>query len=89
VGPAKDALGDGAEVYVDGGIMNGADVVAAVALGADACFVGRAYLYGIMAGGEAGVSRSIEILTQEFARTMKLIGVTRVRDLTPDLVNLP
>lgn len=89
VGPTKDALGDSAEVYVDGGILNGADVVAAVALGADACFVGRAYLYGIMAGGETGVTRSIEILTQEFARTMKLIGVTRVSDLTADLVTLP
>ena len=54
-----DAVGDRAEVFVDGGIMNGGDVVAAVAIGARACLVGRAYLYGLMAGGEAGVQRVV------------------------------
>ena len=57
-----DAVGDRAEVYVDGGILSGGDIVAAVALGARAALVGRAYLYGLMAGGERGVQRAAEIL---------------------------
>ena len=62
-----DAVGDRAEVYVDGGIMSGSDVVAAVALGARAALVGRAYLYGLMAGGERGVQRAADILLREVA----------------------
>ena len=62
-----DAVGDRAEVYVDGGILSGSDVVAAVALGARAALVGRAYLYGLMAGGERGVQRAADILLQEVA----------------------
>ncbi len=76
-----DAVGDRAEVYVDGGIMSGSDVVAAVALGARAALVGRAYLYGLMAGGERGVRRAAEILTDEVAGTLALLGVTRAADL--------
>jgi L-lactate dehydrogenase (cytochrome) len=68
-------------VYVDGGITSGADVVAAVALGARAALVGRAYLYGLMAGGERGVDRAAEILRQEVVRTMQLLGATTVADL--------
>ena len=64
-----DAVGDRAEVLVDGGVRSGADIVAAVALGARACLVGRAYLYGLMAGGERGVERAVEILTSEITRT--------------------
>ena len=60
-----DAVGDRAEVYLDGGILDGADVVAAVAFGARACLVGRAYLYGLMAGGERGVQRAADILARE------------------------
>ncbi len=89
IGPTVSALGDDAEVYVDGGIMNGADIVAAVALGAQACFVGRAYLYGLMAGGEQGVDRMVEIFAGDIKRTMQLLGVRSVADLTPDLVRLP
>lgn len=89
VGPVAEAIGSDAEVYVDGGIMNGADIVAAVALGADACFVGRAYLYGLMAGGEAGVQRAADILTQDILRTMQLLGVTTLDELHPDHVRLP
>ncbi len=89
VGPTVEALGDDAEVYVDGGIMNGADVVAGVALGAQACFVGRAYLYGLMAGGERGIDRMVEIFAGDIARTMQLLGVRSIADLTPDLVRLP
>jgi L-lactate dehydrogenase (cytochrome) len=82
------AVGDRAEVYVDGGIMDGTDVVAAVAFGARACLVGRAYLYGLMAGGERGVQRAADILSREVARTMQLLGVASVAELTPDRVRL-
>ncbi len=83
-----DAVGDRAEVYVDGGILSGSDVVAAVAFGARAALVGRAYLYGLMAGGERGVQRAAEILTDEVAGTMALLGVTRAADLDRDHVRL-
>lgn len=78
-----EAVGDRAEVYVDGGIMSGADVVAAVAQGARAALVGRAYLYGLMAGGERGVQRAADILLREVSSTLALLGVTRVADLGP------
>jgi len=79
-----DAIGDRAEVYLDGGILSGSDVVAAVALGARACMVGRAYLYGLMAGGEPGVQRAVDLLGREIARTMQLLGVGTVSELTPE-----
>ncbi len=82
------AVGDRAEVYLDGGILDGADVVAAVAFGARACLVGRAYLYGLMAGGERGVQRAVDILAHEIGRTMQLLGVRSVAELTPDRVRL-
>jgi L-lactate dehydrogenase (cytochrome) len=81
-----DAVGDRAEVYLDGGILDGADVVAAVASGARACLIGRAYLYGLMAGGEQGVQRAVDILTREVTRTMQLLGVTSVAELTSERV---
>jgi L-lactate dehydrogenase (cytochrome) len=77
----KEAVGDRAEVYLDGGVLSGSDVIAAVALGADAVMVGRAYLYGLMAGGERGVARAGELLRKEAVRTMQLLGVRRVADL--------
>ena len=83
-----DAVGDRAEVYVDGGILSGSDVVAAVALGARAALVGRAYLYGLMAGGERGVQRVADLLVQEAASTLALLGVARVADLRRDHVRL-
>jgi len=83
-----DAVGDRAEVYLDGGVLGGADVVAAVALGARAVLVGRVYLYGLMAGGEAGVQRAAEIVAAEIEATMALLGVTRVADLRPGQVHL-
>jgi L-lactate dehydrogenase (cytochrome) len=82
------AVGGRAEVYVDGGILGGGDIVAAVALGARAVLVGRAYLYGLMAGGERGVERAGELLRRETIRTMQLLGVRRVADLSPDRVRL-
>lgn len=75
------AIGDRAEVYVDGGIMSGADIAAALCLGARAAMVGRAYLYGLMAGGRTGVDRAIAILRAELVRTMQLLGVTTVDEL--------
>ncbi|MDX6234849.1 MAG: hypothetical protein QOH68_3977, partial [Nocardioidaceae bacterium] len=85
----RKAVGSDAEVYLDTGIMSGADIVAAIALGADACLVGRAYLYGLMAGGQRGVARAAEILTTEVRRTMALLGVSSVAELNPSHVRLP
>ena len=76
-------LGGDTEVMIDTGIMSGADIVAAVALGARFTLVGRAYLYGLMAGGRAGVDRAIEILSDEVVRTMKLLGVRSLDELEP------
>lgn len=76
-------LGGDAEILLDTGIMSGADIVAAIALGARFTLIGRAYLYGLMAGGEAGVDRAIEILSDQVARTMRLLGVTCLEELTP------
>jgi L-lactate dehydrogenase (cytochrome) len=84
-----DAVGDRTEVWVDTGILNGADIVAAMALGARLTLVARAYMYGLMAGGEAGVERAAEILIDEINRTMKLLGVRSVADLGPEHVRLP
>ena len=77
------AVGKDTEVHLDTGIMSGADIVAAVALGARFTLIGRAYLYGLMAGGEAGVNRTFEILSEQMARTMRLLGVTHLEELTP------
>ena len=74
-----EAVGSQAEVWVDTGIMTGADIVAAIALGARIALVGRAYLYGLMAGGERGVDRAAEILSAEVRRTMQLLGVAQHR----------
>ena len=82
------AVGHRAEVYVDGGILGGADIVAAIAMGARACLVGRAYLYGLMAGGERGVQRAGDMLQKELIRTMQLLGTRSVAELTPDRVRL-
>ncbi|MCK0111260.1 alpha-hydroxy-acid oxidizing protein [Ornithinimicrobium sp. F0845] len=70
-------------VLLDTGVMHGGDIVAAVANGADAVMVGRAYLYGLMAGGEAGVTRALDILISQVHRTMRLLGVTSLDQLTP------
>jgi L-lactate dehydrogenase (cytochrome) len=79
-------VGRDVEVHLDTGIMNGADVVASLALGARFTLVGRAYLYGLMAGGRRGVDRAIAILADQIRRTMKLLGVRSVAELTPDHV---
>ncbi|KQV75670.1 alpha-hydroxy-acid oxidizing enzyme [Aeromicrobium sp. Root344] len=79
----RKAVGDSVEIHLDTGIMSGQDVVAALALGADFTLIGRAYLYGLMAGGRRGVDRTIEILTKDIERTMRLLGVTSVAELEP------
>jgi L-lactate dehydrogenase (cytochrome) len=76
-------VGSDLEVGLDTGILNGADIVASVALGARFTMVGRAYLYGLMAGGRQGVDRAIEILSGEVVRTMKLLGAHSLDELTP------
>ncbi|KQQ01443.1 MULTISPECIES: alpha-hydroxy acid oxidase [unclassified Rathayibacter] len=82
----REVASSGMEVHLDTGIMSGADIVAAVAHGARFTLVGRAYLYGLMAGGEAGVNRMIEILSEQITRTMRLLGVTSLEELTPEHV---
>ena len=77
-----EAVGSDAAVFIDGGVMNGADVAAAVALGAEAVLIGRAYLYGLMAGGAAGADRALEIFRSQLTRTMQLVGATDVASLT-------
>lgn len=84
-----DKVGDRVEVWLDTGVMRGADVVAAIALGATLVLVGRAYLYGLMAGGERGVQRAAQILAEEVRRTMALLGAPTVADLTRHHVRLP
>jgi L-lactate dehydrogenase (cytochrome)/glycolate oxidase len=79
-------VGDKAEVHVDTGIMHGQDVVAALAVGANFTWIGRAYLYGLMAGGKSGVDKTLEIFRAQINRTMKLLGVNSVAELNPDHV---
>ena len=76
-------VGKDAEVHLDTGIMSGADIVASIALGAKFTLIGRAYLYGLMAGGREGVDRTIEILADQIARTMRLLGVKSLDELEP------
>jgi isopentenyl diphosphate isomerase/L-lactate dehydrogenase-like FMN-dependent dehydrogenase len=75
------AVGDDVEVYIDGAIMSGLDALGAIALGAKAVFIGRAYLYGIMANGEAGVDKAIEIIRREFVNGMALTGSSNISEV--------
>ena len=83
------AVGGGTEVLMDGGIRRGSDIVKALCLGARAVLVGRAYAYGLAAGGEGGVTRAIAILRSELVRTMKLIGCASVAEVDRSFVNVP
>ena len=74
------------QLFIDGGALSGSDVVGGIGLGADAVLIGRAYLYGIMAGGEAGVRRAAQILQGEVEQTMRLMGITSLNQLTPGMV---
>lgn len=76
-----DVVDGHAEVILDGGVRRGTDVIKALALGAKACMIGRSYLYGLGAGGEAGVDRALGLLGDEIRRNMALLGVTSVADI--------
>jgi len=82
------AVGKNAEVHVDTGIMHGADIIAAIAKGAKFTMIGRAYLYGLMAGGREGVDKTIEILEGQMIRTMKLLGARSLDELEPGHVKI-
>ncbi|ORA32819.1 alpha-hydroxy acid oxidase [Mycobacterium aquaticum] len=81
VAPVRDAAGADFAVFVDSGVRHGADIATALALGADAAFIGRPYLWGLVAGGHAGVDKAIGLLSDQFARTMALLGVASVDEL--------
>lgn len=84
-----DAVSGRASVIFDGGVRRGTDILTALALGADGVAIGRAYLYGLGAGGEAGVSKALEILSTELRRDMALLGVTRIAEITRGHVSRP
>jgi L-lactate dehydrogenase (cytochrome) len=81
IAPVRDAVGPAVSILVDSGVRHGADVVTALALGADAAVLGRAYVYGLMAGGEPGVDRALDLIGEQFTRTMQLLGVSSVAEL--------
>jgi L-lactate dehydrogenase (cytochrome) len=89
VAPAADAVGDRLEIICDGGVRRGSDIVKAVALGARACMAGRAYLYGLGAGGERGVDHVLGLLDADVRRTMALVGASSVAELGRECVELP
>jgi len=82
-----DAVGSQVEIMFDGGIRSGQDVLRALALGARSCMIGRAYLYGLGAGGQAGVARAIEIIRNELDVSMALTGTSRVADIGPQVLS--
>lgn len=82
-----EAVAGRAEVILDGGVRRGSDVVKALALGAQACMIGRPYLYGLAAGGQAGVELMLDMLRAEIDRTLALIGAARVTDLDPSVLD--
>ena len=81
VASVRDAVGPDVSVLVDSGVRHGSDIAVALALGADACAIGRAYLYGLMVGGEAGVDKALDILASQFARTLHLLGMGSAAEL--------
>lgn len=82
-----EAVAGEREIYLDGGVTRGSDVVKALALGARAVFLGRAALWGLAVGGEAGVRHTLDLLAAEFRLALHLCGATRVSDLTPGLIH--
>jgi (S)-mandelate dehydrogenase len=83
---AREAVGDRIAIIIDGGMRRGTDVIKALALGADAVFAGRAMLYGVAAAGKAGAGRALEILREEIARDLTLLGVPSITGLSPGLL---
>jgi len=86
VAPVRDAVGDALEIIVDGGIRRGTHVLKALALGADACSIGRSYLYGLAASGQRRVEHALHLLREELLRDMALLGCQRLDQLSPDLL---
>ena len=84
-----DAAGDKIEVHIDSGIRSGQDVLKALALGAKGTYIGRAFIYGLGADGEAGVTKALEVIHKELDTTMGLCGATRVEQLTREKLYLP
>jgi L-lactate dehydrogenase (cytochrome) len=84
-----EAVGEQIEVMFDGGIRSGQDVLRALARGARACMIGRSYIYGLGAGGKAGVAKAIEILAKELDVTMALCGVKSVREIDRSVIARP
>ena len=84
VAPVAEAVGGRVEIICDGGVRRGSDIVKAIALGATACMAGRAYLYGLAAAGELGVDKVLGLLADDVRRTMALLGVTRISELSPE-----
>lgn len=82
------AVGSKVEIYIDGGITSGTDVLAAVGLGAKGVLIGRSYLYGLMAAGQPGVQKMVDIFKLEMETSMKLLGAKNLSELSSDLVNL-
>ncbi len=86
VAPVADAVGTRVEIICDGGIRRGGDIIKALALGAHAVSIGRAYLYGLGAGGERGVDHALGLLADDVRRTMALLGVETIAGLGPDVI---
>jgi len=79
--PIREVIGNDLELVVDGGIRRGTHIIKAIALGANACSIGRPYLYGLASGGQKGVRKAIDILKTELERSMALLGCTSIKDL--------
>jgi L-lactate dehydrogenase (cytochrome) len=86
--PIRKAVGDSLELIVDGGVKRGTHIIKALALGANACSVGRGYLYGLSAGGQKGVERALELYRSELLRDMALLGCTKISDINSDYIRL-
>jgi len=89
IAPVAEAVGGRTEIICDGGVRRGSDILKALAAGADAVMAGRAYLYGLAAGGERGVDRVLEWLRSDLVRTMSLVGASQIGDLDSELLGEP
>lgn len=84
-----DAVGGQIEIILDSGIRRGTHVLKALSLGANACMIGRYYLYGLAAGGQPGVARALQLLRTEIELDMKLMGCRSLADVTADCLHQP